>query len=130
MENVTIERVWESLGRVYDPCCADRGISVVDMGVAEDVNIDEEGTIHVELVLTTGWCPFVSSMEDAIPERLRQDLGDVEVRVHAGWEKPWTMDRLSPSAREKLTLPLEQLLPIREARVAAEAAREEREVAV
>lgn len=128
MEAVTVERVWESLGRVYDPCCADRGISVVDMGVAEDVRIDDAGTIHVELVLTTGWCPFVSSMEDAIPDRLREDLGDVEVVVHAGWEKPWTTDRLSPFAREQLTMPLERLLPIREARVAAEAAARQREV--
>jgi len=121
MTAVTEAQVWDVLSRVYDPCCADRGISVVDMGVAESVTIDAEGVIHVELVLTTGWCPFVSSMEDAIPDRLREELGDVSVAVHAGWDKPWTTDRLAPSAREKLTMPLEQLLPLREARVAAAA---------
>lgn len=122
MTAVSEDQVWSVLGRVYDPCCADRGISVVDMGVAERVDIDADGVIHVELVLTTGWCPFVSSMEDAIPDRLKEELGDVDVVVHAGWDKPWTMERLSPSAREKLTMPLEQLLPYREARVAAEVA--------
>src|SRR3712207_8567476 len=30
----------EALGEVYDPCCADRGISIVDMGVVEDVRLD------------------------------------------------------------------------------------------
>jgi metal-sulfur cluster biosynthetic enzyme len=130
MTKVTEEQVWDALGRVYDPCCADRGISVVDMGVADAVRIDPDGVIHVDLVLTTGWCPFVSSMEDAIPDRLHEELGDVEVAVHAGWDTPWTMDRLAPSAREKLTMPLEQLLPYREARLAAMAAPSQSEVAV
>ena len=29
--------VMDALKEVYDPCCADRGISIVDMGVVEDV---------------------------------------------------------------------------------------------
>jgi metal-sulfur cluster biosynthetic enzyme len=32
--------VLEALKEVYDPCCADRGISIVDMGVVEDVRVD------------------------------------------------------------------------------------------
>ena len=34
------ERVLDVLRGVYDPCCADRGISIVDMGVVEDVRVD------------------------------------------------------------------------------------------
>ena len=30
----------DALREVYDPCCADRGISIVDMGVVEDVRLD------------------------------------------------------------------------------------------
>ena len=29
----------DALREVYDPCCADRGISIVDMGVVEDVRV-------------------------------------------------------------------------------------------
>ena len=44
----------DALREVYDPCCADRGISIVDMGVVEDVRVD--GThVDVDLVLTTGF---------------------------------------------------------------------------
>ena len=39
---------------VYDPCCADREISIVDMGVVEDVRCTG-GRVDVDLVLTTGW---------------------------------------------------------------------------
>ncbi len=109
----------QALGEVYDPCCADRGISVVDMGVVEDVRVDGRH-VDVDLVLTSGWCPFVSSMTTVIPDRLRQVDGVDTVEVRVVWDPVWTMERLSASAREKLSMPLEQLEPYRRARVAAQ----------
>jgi metal-sulfur cluster biosynthetic enzyme len=105
---------------VYDPCCADRGISIVDMGVLEDVRVGEGGHVQVDIVLTSGWCPFVLTMSDAIPARLRTVDGVGEVDVNVVWDPVWTTDRLSPSAKEKLTLPLEELIPYRERRLAQE----------
>ena len=109
--------VREALRDVYDPCCADRGISIVDMGVVEDVRV-LGAHVEVDLVLTTGWCPFVASMSSAIPERLQGVEGVESVDVRVVWDPVWTQERLSPSAREKLTLPLEQLIPYREQRIA------------
>jgi metal-sulfur cluster biosynthetic enzyme len=111
------DRVLEALREVYDPCCADRGISVVDMGVVEAVHV-EGSHVRVDLVLTTGWCPFVAAMSDVIPARLRRLDGVETVAVEVVWDPVWTPDRLSPSAREKLSLPLEELLPHRERRLA------------
>ena len=116
------ERVLDALRDVYDPCCADRGISVVDMGVVEDVHVDGSH-VRVDLVLTTGWCPFVASMSDAIPVRLRELDGVDSVAVEVVWDPVWTPDRLSPSARDKLSLPLEELLTYRERRLAQAAAK-------
>lgn len=112
------ERVMDALRDVYDPCCADRGISVVDMGLVEDVRVDGSH-VNVDIVLTTGWCPFVASMSDMIPARLR-DLDGVEtVDVAVVWDPVWTPERLSPGAREKLSMPLDELLPLRQQRLAA-----------
>ena len=108
----------DALREVYDPCCADRGISIVDMGVVEDVRLDGSH-VDVDLVLTTGWCPFVASMSSAIPDRLRAVDGVETCAVHVVWDPVWTMDRLSRSAREKLALPLDELEPYRERRLAA-----------
>jgi metal-sulfur cluster biosynthetic enzyme len=119
--------VWSCLKAVYDPCCADRGISVVDMGVADKVLIDENGKVTVELVLTTGWCPFVNSMETEIPKKLREAFGDIDVEVKSKWDPVWTQDRMSPEARQKMAMPLEKLLPIREARLRKEAEARSRE---
>ena len=109
----------DALRDVYDPCCADRGVSIVDMGIVEDVRV-EGAHVDVDLVLTSGWCPFVMSMSDAIPERLRRMDGVDTVDVKVVWDRVWTMDRLSESAREKLVLPLDELVPYRERRIAQE----------
>jgi metal-sulfur cluster biosynthetic enzyme len=102
----------DALREVYDPCCADRGISIVDMGVVDDVRLDGSH-VDVDLVLTTGWCPFVASMSSAIPDRLERLDGVETVDVKVVWDPVWTMDRLSDSAREKLAMPLEELEPHR-----------------
>ena len=102
----------DALREVYDPCCADRGISIVDMGVVEDVRCDGSH-VAVDLVLTSGWCPFVASMSSTIPEALKDVEGVETVDVQVVWDPVWTMDRLSPSAREKLEMPLEELEPYR-----------------
>ena len=104
-----------ALREVYDPCCADRGISIVDMGVVEDVRVDGSH-VDVDLVLTTGWCPFVVSMSTAIPEALCALDGVNTVDVKVVWEPAWTPDRLSESARAALSMPLEELEPYRLAR--------------
>ena len=128
---ISQDDVWSCLKKVYDPCCADRGISIVDMGVADKVLIDETGKITVELVLTTGWCPFVNSMEMEIPKKLREAFGDIDVEVKSKWDPVWTQDRMSPEARQKMAMPLEKLLPLREARIRQEAkAQKHHEIAV
>jgi metal-sulfur cluster biosynthetic enzyme len=108
----------DALRDVYDPCCADRGVSIVDMGVVEDVRFNR-GHVEVDLIPTTGWCPFVANMSAAIPEALRGLAGVETVDVRVVWEPAWTPDRLSESVRAKLSMPLEQLESYRLARRAA-----------
>lgn len=119
MSDASAADIREALRDVYDPCCADRGISIVDMGVVEDVRV-AGGHVEVDLVLTTGWCPFVASMSSAIPDRLRKLDGVHSVEVRTVWDPVWTQERLSESARAKLSLPLEELIPYREQRIAQE----------
>ena len=83
----------------------------------QDVRLDGSH-VDVDLVLTTGWCPFVASMSSAIPDRLKRLDGVETVDVKVVWDPVWTMDRLSDSAREKLAMPLEELEPYRAGRSA------------
>jgi metal-sulfur cluster biosynthetic enzyme len=91
----------QALGEVYDPCCRERGISVVDMGLVRSVEVDR-GRARVELLLTSGWCPFASTVLAEIQERIEQQPGIREAQVQIVWDEAWTTDRLSPSAASKL----------------------------
>jgi metal-sulfur cluster biosynthetic enzyme len=95
------DRIVEALREVHDPCCAERGISVVDMGLVRGVTVDE-GNARVELILTTGWCPFVLDLLGSITERIEAlpEIGGAQVEVV--WDEAWSSDRLSDSARAKL----------------------------
>ena len=89
---------------VYDPCCREKGISVVDMGLLRSVEV-HDGQARVELLLTSGWCPFAAAcstdVEDAIRGPARRRLREVELV----WDEAWTTDRLSDTARAQAALP-------------------------
>ena len=110
------EAVIRALDNCYDPCCQERKISVVDMGLIESIDIDAR-RVRIEMVLTTGWCPFASRLLEMVEE----EVGALEtvdrVEVEVVWDPTWTPQRMSNSAREKLTMPLEELVPLREARL-------------
>lgn len=94
-------QIVEALREVYDPCCEDRGLSVVDMGLIEDIRVDD-GSASIDLVLTSGWCPFMVPLVETIRERVAQldTLADADVRLV--WDPAWTSERLSDVARERL----------------------------
>ena len=110
----------DALREVYDPCCADRGICIVDMGVVEDVRVDG-GRVHVDLVLTTGWCPFVASMSDAIPAApARPATASRASTSQVLCDPVWTPGAAVRVGRPRsCRMPLEELLPYRERRLAA-----------
>jgi metal-sulfur cluster biosynthetic enzyme len=113
------EAVIGVLENCYDPCCRDRKISVVDMGLIESIGIVNR-RVEIELVLTTGWCPFASRMLEMVTEEVGALPTVDSVEVDVVWDPTWTPERMSESAREKLRLPLEKLEPLREARLRGE----------
>jgi metal-sulfur cluster biosynthetic enzyme len=95
------ERVLAALSTVYDPCCREKGISVVDMGLVHDVSV-RDGHAKVELLLTSGWCPFAARVLTEATERI-EELPEIDsAEVDVVWHTAWTTDRLSESARSKL----------------------------
>lgn len=113
------EAVIQALDNCYDPCCQDRKISVVDMGLIESIEIDDR-LVRIEMVLTTGWCPFASRLLEMVEEEVGALDSVDSVEVDVVWDPTWTPERMSKSAREKLTMPLEKLAPLREARLRGE----------
>jgi metal-sulfur cluster biosynthetic enzyme len=108
--------IFAALRRCYDPCCKEKQISVVDMGLVERVRIDG-AQVDIDIVLTSGWCPFSMHMLTMVEQEVGALDGVSNVNVNITWDSVWTPERLSEDARAKLRLPMEQLLPLREARL-------------
>lgn len=93
--------VRDVLGDVFDPCCRDKGISVVDMGLLHGAEI-HDGHARVELMLTSGWCPFAVSVLTDVETAVLSLPGVDSAQVDLVWDEAWTPARLSDSARTKL----------------------------
>jgi len=101
MRNV-LPQVSAALQDVYDPCCREKGISVVDMGLLHTAAQDDSGAVRVELLLTSGWCPFASKVLLEVEDRIAAIPGVTESVVEIVWDTAWTTDRMSEAARRKL----------------------------
>jgi metal-sulfur cluster biosynthetic enzyme len=109
MAHTAPEWAVRALSGVYDPCCREKGISVVDMGLLRSATVDG-GHARVELLLTSGWCPFASRVLADVEDAIRAEPGIDSCHV----------DRLSESASRKLRfLPDPAAVPDREAYLAS-----------
>jgi metal-sulfur cluster biosynthetic enzyme len=91
----------DALSDVYDPCCREKGISVVDMGLVRSVQA-AAGHVRVELLLTSGWCPFAARVLTDVEDAIRAVPGVDSCEVEIVWDEAWTTDRLTESARRAL----------------------------
>jgi metal-sulfur cluster biosynthetic enzyme len=108
-----------ALSDVYDPCCREKGISVVDMGLLRSVAV-HDGHARVELLLTSGWCPFATRVLTDVEDAIRTQPGVDSCAVEIVWDEAWTPDRLSDSAVRKLRfLPDPSAVPDRAAFLAS-----------
>ena len=87
----------EAMRDVVDP---ELGINVVDLGLLYGVSIEPDGTIVLDMTLTTAACPLT----DVIEEQAQQALGLIadKVRIQWVWLPPWGPDKITPEGREQL----------------------------
>jgi metal-sulfur cluster biosynthetic enzyme len=90
-----------ALREVYDPCCREKGISVVDMGLLRSVTVHDRHA-RVELLLTSGWCPFAARVLTDVEAALTASPDVDTCAVEIVWDEVWTPDRLSASATRTL----------------------------
>lgn len=95
------DSIVDALREVADPCCRERGISVVDMGLLREVAVDQ-GNARIEILLTSGWCPFQVDLVAAITEAVEALPGVRQASVRVCLDEVWSAQRMAPDARRKL----------------------------
>jgi metal-sulfur cluster biosynthetic enzyme len=90
---------WNALASVYDP---ELYLDVVSLGLVYDVR-EEDGTLVIEMTMTTPGCPVSESLPEAARTAIRQATGDsIPVEVRVVWDPPWSPEMMDQSAAAAL----------------------------
>jgi metal-sulfur cluster biosynthetic enzyme len=92
------QQVLTALGGVWDP---ELGLDVVSLGLVYDVRADGDDIV-IDMTLTTPGCPVSEQLPAEAEAAARAALPDAHVTVNVVWDPPWTPERLSPLALERL----------------------------
>ncbi len=102
-QNEVKAEVKDKLEAVLDPCScmSEHPISIVDLGLVDDIEWDEASeTVTVHLLLTSQRCTYFLDIDDEICERVGElpEVSEVEVHQVTSGEI-WTADRMSEDER-------------------------------
>jgi len=95
------ERVLGALKTVRDP---EIPVNLVDLGLIYELIVRKDGTVYVEMTLTTPACPVAGALPGPVQQAVAAVAGVNDVRVKLVWTPPWTQDRMSEEAKLELGL--------------------------
>lgn len=90
-----------ALREVYDP---DIHVNIYDLGLIYDVRIEPDGTVDIDMTLTSPGCPIAQTFPGTVEDEVRKVDGVSEAHVELVWDPPWTQDRISDEIKLELGL--------------------------
>jgi ATP-binding protein involved in chromosome partitioning len=100
-DHPTPEGIMQLLKGVIDP---ELGSDIVDLGMAKGASVDDDGTVHVKIALTTSGCPLRAQIQRDVRTRVASHPGVTNVKID--WtemtveERSGAMQRARWNARE------------------------------
>jgi FeS assembly SUF system protein len=94
-------RVLEAMKTVRDP---EIPVNLVDVGLIYELLVQKDGTVYVEMTLTTPACPVAGGLPGQVKDVIATVEGVTDARVKLVWSPTWTMDRMSEEAKLELGL--------------------------
>jgi metal-sulfur cluster biosynthetic enzyme len=93
---ITTEDVTDALRDVIDP---ELGLDFVELGLIYDVEVAEDGAVHVTYTLTSPGCPIGPQVSEQIEEFVSELDGVRDVQSTMTFSPPWTPERMSEDAK-------------------------------
>ncbi|HVA60061.1 MAG TPA: metal-sulfur cluster assembly factor [Mycobacteriales bacterium] len=94
---VSVEDITEAMRDVVDP---ELGINVVDLGLLYGVSLEPDGSVTLDMTLTSAACPLTDVIEDQTSSAL--DGLTTGLRINWVWMPPWGPDKITEDGREQL----------------------------
>jgi len=96
---VTRAQIENVLKEIPDP---EIGVSLWDLGLIYNIGIDKKGNVEILMTLTTVGCPLFEQIADPIRQEVGKLKGVKKVDIALTFEPPWTVDRMSQTAKAQL----------------------------
>lgn len=102
MESMEILQIniLQKLEEVKDPEIP--SVSVLDLGMVEDIQIDRFGIVKIKALPTFVGCPALEIIKKNITEAIQTVEGINDVEVEFVYDPPWTSDRISEKGKINL----------------------------
>ena len=97
----TIEEIRERLKQVFDP---EVHVSIVDLGLVYDIQIQEEKNVQIKMTLTSQGCPAAQQIPDMIRAKIEALPTVKAADVQVVWEPQWKPSMISPEGKKILHL--------------------------
>ncbi len=94
------DSLWRALQDVVDPEIP--AVSVVEMGMVNRVDVDDDGRVMVEILPTFSGCPALDVIGQHVRERIAREPGVASVDVRFVFDPIWSTDRITAEGKEKL----------------------------
>jgi FeS assembly SUF system protein len=99
MENTLKTRVIDAIQTVYDP---EIPVNIWEVGLIYEVNVGDDGDVHVLMTLTSPMCPVAESLPIEVEGKVAAVEGVSSVNVEITWDPPWDPDMMSDAAKLEL----------------------------
>ncbi len=97
----TEARVLEAIRSCYDP---EIPVNIYDLGLIYNVDVDAEGSVRVDMTLTSPACPVAGTLPIEVENKVKAVDGVTAAKVEIVWDPPWTPERMSEAARLQLNI--------------------------
>ena len=100
-QGISEDAVLGALKTVFDP---EIPVDIYEMGLIYAVEIGDDGTVKVEMTLTTPSCPSAQELPEMVSGAVGAVPGVTDVQVEVVWDPPWDQSRMSEDARLALNM--------------------------
>ena len=94
-------KIVDALQTVYDP---EIPVSIYELGLIYDINIDKNNDVNITMTLTTPNCPEAQSIPEKVADTVMLVNGVKDVKVQITWEPPWSQEKMTDAAKLELGL--------------------------
>lgn len=95
------EEIVQALQSVYDP---EIPVSIYELGLIYDINIDNKNNVKIDMTLTSPNCPVAESLPNEVKNSVKEIKEVKNVDLNLVWDPPWDKSMMSESAKLELNL--------------------------